>query len=179
MSKYYWIFGGAAGLFSVVMEYLLFSGRLGFDKSSGVIFSKLGALLICIIFGTILIKKMSGTISFIRTTIGGVTMALICSTVAITGYTAMHYPDGSFFNEAKIYSLEKWEEHTLKTQAEEAQEVSEEEFQKMKDARSTEIDREFGLQMYVGFTLVGYLLFSLLVSAFTAAFVADRQSLGG
>jgi hypothetical protein len=167
MSKYYWIFGAIAGVFSVTMEYLLFSGYLGFDKSPGVLMAKLGALLICIVFASILIKKMNGGISLIRTTFGGLLMALICSTISITGYTVMTYATPNFFDGAKAYNMEQWEQNN----------ADKPEVLAKRTEKLAEVDKSYGLQIYAAFTLVGYLLSGLMVSIFTAAFISNKSSL--
>lgn len=167
MAKYYWIFGGIAGTFSFVLEFLLFSGRLGFDKSPGVLLAKLAALMICIVFGNVLIKKLRGTISSARTILGGPLIALICSVISIGGYTYMSQAKPEFMEAAKEYTLGRWEQDNVDNP-----EVLEKKVEKIE-----EIENSYGLQSYVAFTLIGYLVSGLLVSIFTAAFIARKNFL--
>ncbi len=166
MGKYYWIFGGIAGGFSVLSEFLLFSGKLGFHRSSGVLMSKLGMLLICIIFGAILIKKMNGSISMARTMLSGTLIALICAAISIGGYTSMSEVDKNFFDKAKTYNIQIWEEQNADNPEELAK----------KEDKVQQIEQSYSLQQYAGFTLVGYLVSGLIVSLFTAAFLANKSA---
>jgi len=167
MARYYWIFGGVAGLFSFVLEFLLFSGRLGFDKSPGVLLAKLGALMICIVFGSVLVKKLRGSISSARTILGGAMIALICSAISIGGYTYMSQAKPEFLDAAKAYSMERWEQDNA-----DKPEVLEKRTEKLE-----EVDSSYSLRSYVAFTLIGYLVSGLLVSIFTAAFIARKNFL--
>ncbi|MCB9245890.1 MAG: DUF4199 domain-containing protein [Flavobacteriales bacterium] len=167
MSKFYWIFGGIAGIFSFILEYLLFSGRMGFDKSPSVLLAKLAALLLCIVFAAVLIRKLKGSISVARTILSGFIIALICSVISISGYTYMSYARQDFFAEAKTYSMDRWvEEHP--------EEATDEAKRKVK---AEEIERSYSIQTYTAFTLIGYLVSGLLVSVFTAAFISNKSSL--
>jgi len=166
MGKYYWIFGGIAGIYSVLSEYLLFTGRLGYDRSGGVLMSKLVVLLLCIVFGSILIKKINGTISSARTMLSGALIALICSVISIAGYTFMSQNDPTFFDGAKEYSLSTWEEHN----------ADKPDVLAKRDEQIAQIESGFGIQQYVGFTLIGYLVSGLLVSLFTAAFLSNKNA---
>lgn len=169
MSKFYWIFGGIAGLFSFILEYLLFSGKLGFDKSPGVLLAKLAALLLCIVFAAVLIRKLRGSISAARTVLSGFIIALICSAISITGYTYMSYAKQDFFTAAKTYSMQRW----MEDHPEDAQDNSK------REVKSDEIERSYSIQTYSAFTLIGYLVSGLLVSVFTAAFISNKSSLAG
>lgn len=169
MSKYYLIFGGIAGIVSTVLEYLLFSGYFGFEKSSGVIFGKILALIGCIVFAVVLIKKLNGTISFIRTSFSGLMIALVCSSVSGIGYSFMHYPDGAFFNEAKTYYIEGWKE---------ANKDKPEELARTEEA-IIEINNKFSVKHHTIFDLGMYLVIGAVFTAFFAGFIADRNSLAG
>jgi hypothetical protein len=168
-TKYYFIFGIAAGLVSVVLEYLLFSGYLGYDKSFGVILGKFCGLLISMIFAIIVIKKMNGRISFLRTTFTGMILALICSSVSAIGFLYMQNSNPAFFEEAKIYHLQEWKDHY----ADQPDELK-------KEAEiSSQIDQKFTLKFHTIFDLGGFMVFGVLFSTLLAAFFADRTSLSG
>ena len=169
MSKYYLIFGGIAGIASAILEYLLFSGSLGFDKSFGVVFGKILALVGCVVFAVVLIKKLHGGISFIRTSFSGLMIAIVCSAVSGIGYSVMSYPDGSFFDEAKAYYFEGWKE---------ANKDNPEELARTDDAFE-EINIKFSLKHHTIFDLGMYLVIGAVFTAFLAGFVADRKSLAG
>lgn len=167
MVKYYWIFGAIAGLVSSLLEYFLFSGMLGFERSSFVLLGKFLSLLVCIIFCVLLIKKLKGRISFLRTSFTGLMIALICSATSAIGYSTMHYPDGKFFEPAKDYHLATWKEHF----ADDPKEL-------MKvDEVKQDIESKFSMKTHTFFDLTGYVVAGLLFSALLAAFVADRSSL--
>jgi uncharacterized membrane protein YraQ (UPF0718 family) len=169
MVKYYWIFGSIAGVSSAVLEYLIFSGILGFEKSFGVLLGKYLALLICIVFCVVLIKKLQGQISFLRTTFSGLMIALICSAVSGVGYSYMHYPDGHFFDDAKAYHLEEWKKHY----ADQPQELV-----KIEEVQA-KLDEKFTMKNHTFFDLTGYVVAGLFFAALISAFVADRSSLQG
>ncbi len=169
MSKYYLIFGGIAGICSAVLEYLLFSGKLGFDKMGGVLFGKILALVICIVFAVVLIKKLNGGISFMRTSFSGLMIALVCSAVSGINYSYMNYPDGSFFEDAKAYSLEKWEE---------ANKDNPEDMAKLEEQKQ-QIDQSFSLKFHTILDLGTFLTIGLVFTAFFAGVIADRKSLAG
>ena len=169
MSKYYLIFGGIAGLASATLEYLLFSGALGFDKSFGVVFGKILALIGCIVFAVILIRKLQGRISFVRTSFSGLMIAIVCSAVSGIGYSIMQYPDGSFFNEAKTYYFEGWKE---------ANKDNPEELARTEEARE-QINAEVTIKHHTIFDLGMYLVIGAVFTAFFAGFIADRNSLAG
>ena len=169
MSKYYLIFGGIAGTASALLEYFLYSGRLGFDKMAGVLFGKFLALVGCIVFAVILIKKLNGGISFLRTSFSGLMIALVCSAFSGIGYSFMHYPDGSFFDEAKEYTYNAWYEENKDKP---------EEIARMEEAKE-QIDIKFSLKYHTMLELGMYLVIGVVFTAFLAGFVADKKTLAG
>jgi len=169
MVKYYWIFGSIAGLTSALLEYLIFSGTMGFDKSMGVLLGKYLALLVCILFAILLIKKLRGRISFLRTTFSGLMIALICSAFSGIGYSFMHYPDGKFFDAAKEYNLQQWKNHYADQP---------DELVKIEEVKE-DIEHKFKMKTHTFFDLTGYVIAGLLFATLISAFVADRLSLKG
>ncbi|MFT7590895.1 MAG: hypothetical protein ACI9UJ_000813 [bacterium] len=169
MSKYYLIFGGIAGIASATLEYLLYGGYLGFDKMGGVLFGKILALIGCIVFAVVLIKKLQGGISFIRTSFSGLMIAVVCSAFSGIGYSIMAYPDGSFFDEAKAYSFEAWKE---------GNKDKPEELARIDEARE-QINSKFSLKYHTFLELGMYLVIGAVFTAFFAGFIADRESLTG
>ncbi|MBO6516695.1 MAG: DUF4199 domain-containing protein [Bacteroidia bacterium] len=169
MSKYYLIFGGIAGISSAILEYLLFSGKLGFDKMGGVLFGKVLGLIICIVFAVILIKKLNNGISFMRTSFSGLMIALICSAVSGIGYSYMYYPDGAFFNDAKEYTFEYWKE---------ANKDDPKELARAEEQRE-DIERTYSLRYHTILDLGTFMTIGLVFTAFLAGIVGDRRSLAG
>lgn len=169
MSKYYLIFGGIAGSLSAVLEYMIYSGLVGFDRMGGVLFGKILALLGCIIFAVVLIRKMYGSVSFLRVSFSGLMIALVCSAFSGIGYSMMHYPDGSFFNDAKEYTYNHW----LETNKDNPEEMA-----RKAEARQ-EIDNQFSLKYHSLLDTGMYLAIGLVFTAFFAGFIADRKSLAG
>jgi hypothetical protein len=169
MSKYYLIFGGIAGIVSASLEYFIYGGYLGFDKMGGVLFGKILALIGCIVFAVVLIKKLNGGISFIRTSFSGLMIALVCSAVSGIGYSAMHYPDGSFFNEAKTYAYEVWETRNAENPEEMAR----------KEDFKEHLNNKFSLKYHTMLELGMYLAIGVVFTAFFAGFIADRKTLAG
>lgn len=169
MSKYYLIFGGIAGIVSALLEFFIYSGRLGFDKMGGVLFGKILALIGCIVFAVILIKKLNGTISFIRTSFSGLMIAIVCSSVSGIGYAAMAYPDGSFFEKAETYAFEQWLENNKDKP---------EEMARIDEAREANHNK-FSLKYHTFVEAGMYLIIGAVFTAFFAGFIADRNSLAG
>ncbi|MBI1305354.1 MAG: DUF4199 family protein [Bacteroidetes bacterium] len=169
MVKYYWIFGGIAGLSSVALEYLLFSGYLGYEHTYGVVLGKFLSMLVCLVFCVILIKKLKGRISFLRTSFTGLMLALICSAISGIGYSWMYAPNGEFFQPTKDHVLEGWKKENANKP---------DELMKIDEVK-TKINERFSLKNHTYFDLAGYLVCGLFFSALLAAFVADRSSLTG
>ena len=169
MSKYYLIFGGIAGLLSATLEYLLFSGVLGFEKVAGVLFGKILAMLGCIVFAVILIKKVKGSISFMRTSFSGLMIALVCASVSGIGYSYMAYPDGSFFDDAKAYTLEQWKENNKDKP---------EELAKIEEVKE-QIHANYSVKHHTMLELGMFLVIGVVATTFLAGIVADRKSLAG
>ncbi|MFT5724423.1 MAG: hypothetical protein ACI9JN_001542 [Bacteroidia bacterium] len=169
MSKYYLIFGGIAGVASAFLEYLLYGGYLGFDKMGGVLFGKILALIGCIVFAVVLIKKLTGSISFLRTSFSGLMIALVCSAFSGIGYSYMHYPDGSFFDEAKTYAFDVWE----KSNADKPEEMA------RKDEAREQINSKFSLKYHTMLELGMFMVIGIVFTAFFAGFIADKKSLAG
>ncbi len=169
MSKYYLIFGGIAGAISALLEYFLYKGVFGFDSMAGVIYGKILALVVCIVFGVVLIKKLNGGISFLRTSFSGLMIAIVCSTFSGIGYSMMHYPDGSFFNEAKEYAYDEW----IKTNKDNPEEMA-----KISEVKSA-IESRFTVMYHSALEFGLYLVVGVVFTAFFAGFIADRNSLAG
>ena len=169
MVKYYWIFGSIAGITSAALEYLIYGGFVGYEMSGGVLLGKFLSLLLCIIFAAVLIKKLQGRISFLRTTFTGLMIALICSAVSGIGFSYMHYPDGHFFDDAKAYHLQTWKDHF----ADQPEELA-----KIEDVKA-QIDEKFTMKNHTFFELTGFVVAGLFFAALLSAFIADRSSLRG
>lgn len=170
MSKYYLIFGGIAGITSATLEYLLYNGTFGYDKIGGVLFGKILALLGCIVFAVILIKKLHGGISFLRTSFSGLMIAIVCSAFSGIGYSMMyHAKDGTFFDDVKDYRLELWKEQNKDNPEELAQ---------IEDMK-IQIEQAFSLKYHTYLELAGFLAIGTVFTAFFAGIIADRKSLAG
>lgn len=169
MTKYYLIFGSIAGTISAFLEYMLFSGKLGYDRMGGVLFGKILALIGCIVFGVILIKKLNGRISFMRTSFSGLMIAIVCTIFSTIGYSIMAYPDGKFFDEAKEYTYEYWLEENKDKPEELAKEA---------EARE-QIESKFSVQYHTVLELLMFSIFGIVFTAFFAGVIADRKTLAG
>lgn len=160
---------GIAGLSSILLEYLLFGGHIGFESTGGVLLGKYAALLVCVVFAIILIRKLNNGISLMRCMFSGLMIGLIASSVSTAGYTAMTYPDGAFIQEAKSYTIQTWKDRN----ANDPEELK-------KEAEVVQrIEDNYSVRTHAFFELTGYVVGALIFSLFTAVFVAKRSSLTG
>lgn len=135
----------------------------------GVLFGKILALIGCIVFAVILIKKLNGGISFIRTSFSGLMIAIVCSSVSGIGYAIMAHPDGSFFKEAEQYAFNVWLENNKDKP---------EELARINEAREA-THNKFSLKYHTFVETGMYLVIGAVFTAFFAGFIADRKSLAG
>jgi hypothetical protein len=172
MTKYYLLFGFIAGGLGTLSDYLLFSGAIPFSNSGVVLITKLFILLLCIIFSSILIKKMQGSISFLRTTFGGLMVALLCTAINLAGYAYMAYPDYSFFENVMEYS-----QAVRKEQYEELPDTLPDK-KKIEDMDFEEETRAFfRVENMAKFLILGYVAAGLIISVLLSAFISDPKTL--
>ena len=106
MQKSIWIFGILAGIICALLEYLFFKSTGA--NANTMYLAKLAVLLVCIVFGLILIKKLiGGTISIGRTIMSGVMIALVRAIVMIAAFSFFYYPSGEFYKEKLDISYEQ------------------------------------------------------------------------
>ena len=106
MQKSIWIFGVLAGTLSAILEYLFFSSEVA---SSNVMYvSKVSVLAICVIFGLILLKKLSGgIISLSRVVFSGALISLVSAVIMIIVFLFLYSPNGEFYEEHKLQAFEQ------------------------------------------------------------------------
>lgn len=96
MQKSIWIFGIIAGAFCATLEFLYY--QTGNFSAMTMYLSKVAILIISIVLGLVLVRKlMGGTISIGRTLLSGVLISLIRAAVMIAAFTYFYQPNGDFY----------------------------------------------------------------------------------
>lgn len=162
-----WLFGGIAGVSSAFLEYLFYSG--GDSASPTTLYiSKIAIGAICVIFGLILAKKLSGGIISIGSTIlTGLSIEFVKGLILFASFALLSYPDGSFYqaHEDKAVAMAK---ELVMNNADIALEDKEANIIEAQDrARLAFTPMGYGIQA-VGGSLVTGLVISVLMAAFIA-----------
>lgn len=168
MSRFYWIFGLIAGAVYLGLDYGYHQGIIGYDKIPVVFVSQLGIFILCIVFASIVYKKVKGKISFMRTVFGAVMVGLVASVVIISGRAVLLSTVDNYLETTKEYDFKM--AYDAQTEDGRTEEWVNETRQR--------IEHKYSLVNLVQVTLVAFLFFGAVVGAFTAAFIADRSSLG-
>ncbi|MGB1039050.1 MAG: DUF4199 domain-containing protein [Bacteroidia bacterium] len=169
MQKSIWIFGVLAGSICAGLEYMFFKSIGG---SANIMYiSKFAVLLICIVFGLILIRKLlGGTISIARTILSGVLIAAVRAIVMIAAFTFLYYPDGEFYKEKLEIS---YEQAAKKIESDD----------EIKDADKTMMLEETKVQIASQYKPTGYMLITIgmsvvsgfIISILMAAFIGTNM----
>ena len=174
MQKPIWIFGGLAGVIAALVEYLFYSqdpNTFDATQSQGMMAIKMVSLIICIIFGLILLRKLNGgVISIGRTILSGVLMSVVRSVILIIAFTATWYPDGTFYDGHKAIAKEK----TAEIIASNDDFTEEEKQEKIEEAEIT-LDKQYTPQGYSVVAFLGSLVTGLVISVLMAAFIAKNM----
>ena len=169
MQKPIWIFGGIAGILSASLEYLFYSGQI--DNSKFMYLLKVFILLICIVFGLILIKKLiGGVISIARTLLSGILISVVKSLITIAVFLALYAPDGSFYEP----HLQKAKTEATEIINEKSDLAEDEKPAKIIEAHSY-IDGQFKPLGYSVSTIIEGLVTGFIVSLLMAAFIATNM----
>jgi hypothetical protein len=169
-----WIFGGLAGVLCALLEFLFYSREpSSFQQSQFQVLYliKIGILLICIIFGLVLIRKLrGGIISIGRTLMSGILISLVRSVIMIVAFLILYAPDGKFYEDHKDYALSLME----KKINEDKEIPAEEKLENIADAKATIINN-FVPQGYSLYTLGASLITGLIFSVLMAAFISRNM----
>jgi hypothetical protein len=164
-----WLFGLIAGILSAGYEYTFYISDSGDSKI--MYLAKISIMVICVIFGLILIRKMlGGTISIGRTLLSGVSIGILRSLIMVAAFLVLYYPDGNFY---KPY------EQSALVQAEEIVMADEEIDADKKEAAIQEIKQRIVQVLkpkgYIVSTIIEGLVTSFVISILTAAFIATNM----
>jgi hypothetical protein len=167
MNKYIWIFGGISGLLGALAEYLVYNGTLSFDTFGGVRLFKILAFVFCIIFLSILHKKLNGGISLARVMLNSVLASFVRSAVMITFFLFTYYPEGRAFDDVKKYAFEK------------SVEMMPEKDRNPKNLtqRKAEIDEQFSIEGYPKFAILGSLVAAVFTGVFLGLILASKPEM--
>lgn len=168
MSRFYWIFGLIAGAVYIVLDFMYHQGVIDREKIAVVFISQILLFILCVVFASVAYKKINGKISFMRTVFGAVMVGLIASTVIIGGRIALSSSIDNYTEATKDYNFKMvYEAQTEDGRTEE-----------WINEQREKIEHKYSLGNLIQVTLVGYLFFGAIIGAFTAAFIADRSSIG-
>ncbi|MBR9859683.1 DUF4199 domain-containing protein [bacterium] len=172
MQKPIWIFGGLAGILSALVEFLFYNSPptdMAQSQSQVMYLIKIAIMVVCLIFGLILIKKLQGgVISIGRTIFSGVMISIIRASIMVIAFLVLYNPIGEFYEPHKTQALEQAEITIQKNDEIEEKEAA------IKDAKET-ID---GLFKPGGYTLAAYgssLATGIILSVLMAAFIAKNM----
>ena len=177
MQKSIWIFGTLAGALCAVLEFLFFKST---EASANVMYlAKFFILVICIVFGIILVKKLlGGTISIARTVLSGVMIALVRAIVMIVAFTYFYYPNGDFYKEKLAIS---YEQAAKKIAEDEKVKPADKEMvlEETKDQIAYQYQPTGYMLITTGMSLVTGLVFSVLMAAFvgTNMMLPDKKQI--
>lgn len=172
MQKVIWPFGIVAGLGSAFIEYLYFSNPNALPQQMGqYTILKIFVLLICLIFGLILIKKLNGnTISISRTLFSGVLMSVIRAFVMVLCFWYLYQPEGDFYKEKLNLA---YRVATDKHQADTS--ITEEiRYERIEQAYE-QIEFQYKPNGYAKIALLSSLASGFIISILMAAFIAKNQ----
>lgn len=169
MQKAIWVFGSIAGVLSALLEYLYFKSD-NFHHMSMTL-SKMAVLIVSVVLGLVLVKKLlGGIISIARTILSGVLIALIRAAVMIAAFVFLYYPSGEFYA-PKLQ--EGYEMAAAKVQADESVLPAD------KETEIEELKEQIGFQFkplgYSGLAIASSLITGLIVSVLVAAFIAKNM----
>ncbi len=169
MQRPVWLFGGIAGILSALLEYLFYSGQ-NFNSQS-LYLTKIIILLISVVFGIILVKKLQGgIISIGRTLLSGVLISLVKSAICIAVFAILYAPDGEFYREHVKHA----QSQAVEIIAENADLTEEEKPVKIKEANSY-IAGQFKPWGYSVSTIIEGIVTAFVISVLMAAFVAKNM----
>lgn len=169
MQKSIWIFGLLAGVLSALLEYLYFSSAT-FNHTT-MLLAKLMVLIICVVAGLILAKKLSGgVISIARTILSGVLISVIRAAVLIFAFVAHYYPNGDFYQPKLKQAYEQAEK---KVSADDEIKAADKETEL--DIIKSQIEMQFKPLGYSGLAVGSSIITGLIVSILLAAFISKNM----
>lgn len=168
MQKSIWIFGIIAGVICAVLEYIFFGGTGG---SANVMFAaKIAVLLVCIVAGLILIRKLlGGVVSIARVIFSGLLISLVRAIVMVIAFGFLYYPSGDFY---KNKTEESWIQAEKKVEQDENIKPADKPME-----LETIKEQIAGLYKPKGYTMItvgGSLVTGLIISILMAAFIGTN-----
>jgi hypothetical protein len=169
MQKAIWVFGSIAGILSALLEYLYFKSD-SFNHMTMTL-SKMAVLIVSVVFGLILVKKLlGGVVSIARTLLSGVLISLIRAAVMIAAFVFLYYPNGEFYA-PKLQA--SYEMAAAKVEADESVKPADKETEL--ETIKEQITFQFKPLGYSGLALASSLITGLIVSVLVAAFIAKNM----
>ncbi len=173
MQKSIWIFGGIAGIFSAFLEYLFYSSD-NFSPMTMYLAKGL-VLIICVVFGLILIRKLlGGTISIGRTLLSGSLIALVRALVLIISFMIFYYPNGEFYQPKVNEAIE-----LAKDKIANDDQIAEEDKSTELEITLQDIERQFKPMSYALLAIAQSLITGFIISILTAVFISKNMMYDG
>lgn len=167
MNKYIWIFGGISGGLGALAEFLVYQGTFSFDSFGSIRLFKMLTFVFCVIFLSILYKKLNGGISLARVMLNSVLISFVRSAVLIAGFMFTYYPDGKAFTEVKKYAFDKSVEMM----------DAKDRTPKKLTQRKAEIEEQFSLEGYPKFAILGSLIAAVFTGVFLGLILASKPEM--
>ncbi len=169
MQKSIWIFRTLAGALSAFLEYLYFSSS-NFSPMT-LFIAKMAVLIICVVFGLVLIRKLlGGSISVARTLLSGSLISLTRAIVMIGVFLFLYYPSGEFY-QPKIQEALQIAENKVMAD-ENIKDADKEEEIRITQADITPQFKPLG---YSGIAIASSLITGLIISVLVAAFISTNM----
>ena len=169
MQKSIWIFGILAGLVGASLEYIFFKDT-SFSANT-MYLSKTLILVICVVFGLILVKKLlGGTISIARTILSGLLISLVRAAVMIIAFLALYSPNGEFYQEKVEQSFVQAEK---KIAADD--DIKPADKATILEETKNQIKSQFEPLGYSGLLIGESLIIGIVISILTAAFISKNM----
>jgi hypothetical protein len=169
MQKSIWIFGIIAGAFCATLEFLYYKST-NFSAMT-MYLSKVAVLIICVVLGLILVRKLlGGTISIGRTLLSGVLISLIRAAVMIGFFTYFYQPNGEFYA-AKLQ--ESFVQAEKKVTADE--QIKPEDKPNELELAKQQIASQFSPRGYATLAIIGSVITGFIISILTAVFISKNM----
>jgi hypothetical protein len=179
MHRYYLIFGLFSGLSSLILQFLYYNGNFPLEKGGIVNILILVLLAICVIFSAVAYKKEQKRVSFMRVIFGGFLVALIATIPSVIWYNTTYLINEDFFTPVKEYQLENKmrmiEEHDKVNQNQDKLSSPMTKKEKAEMLEKIEIGAKPG--WFTIMYLIMNLVIGIVVSAFTAGFIASKSDM--
>lgn len=133
--------------------------------------AKMAILVICVIFGLILIRKMiGGQISIGRTLMSGALIAVVKSVICAMVFLTLYLPSGAFYEPHKDKAIEQTKELVMANE-----EIPEADKESSIAKMSERIELNFKPAGYLMITTIESLITAFVISVLMAAFIGTNM----